>query len=63
MRALDQETEQPAANMQQNEEICCENSSGEEPGEVATSQPEEDIELTDMGLLREMLEKEKSTLG
>lgn len=62
MRALDQETEQPAANMQQNEEICCENSSGEEPGEVATSQPEEDIELTDMGLLREMLEKEKALL-
>lgn len=51
-----------AANMQQNEEICCENSSGEEPGEVATSQPEEDIELTDMGLLREMLEKEKALL-
>ena len=29
---------------------------------VATSQPEEDIELTDMGLLREMLEKEKALL-
>lgn len=51
-----------AANMQQNEEICCENGSGEEIEEVATSQPEEDIELTDMGLLREMLEKEKALL-
>ena len=62
MRALDQEPERLAAKMQQNEEICCENSSGEEPGEVATSQPEEDTELTDMGLLREMLEKEKALL-
>ena len=60
MRALDQEL--PAAKMQQNEEICCENSSGEEPGEVATSQPEEDTEPTDMELLREMLEKEKALL-
>lgn len=62
MRALDQEPERLAAKMQQNEEICCENSSGEEPGEVATSQPEEDTEPTDMGLLREMLEKEKALL-
>ena len=51
-----------AANMQQNEEICCENSSGEELEEVATSQPEEDTEPTDMELLREMLEKEKALL-
>lgn len=43
------------------EEICCENSSGEEPEEVATSQPEA-TEPTDMELLREMLEKEKALL-
>ena len=30
---------------------------------VATSQPEEDTEPTDMELLREMLEKGKGTLG
>lgn len=51
-----------AANMQQNEEICCENGSGEESESVATSQPEEDTELTDLELLREMLEKEKALL-
>ena len=63
MRALDQEPERLAAKVQQNEEICCEDSSGEELEEVATSQPEEDTEPTDMGLLREMLEKGKSTPG
>ena len=62
MRALDQEPERLAAKVQQNEEICCEDSSGEELEEVATSQPEEDTEPTDMGLLREMLEKEKALL-
>lgn len=51
-----------AANMQQNEEICCENGSGEEIEEVATSQPEEAAEPTDMELLREMLGKEKKYL-
>lgn len=62
MRVLDQEPEKPAANMQQNEEICCENSSGEEIEEVATSQPEEAADPTDMELLREMLGKEKKYL-
>lgn len=54
MRALDQGLEQPAVEMQQNEEICCENGSGEEPEEAA--------ELTDMELLREMVGKEKKYL-
>lgn len=51
-----------AANMQQNEEICCENGSGEEIEEVATLQPEEAAEPTDTELLREMLGKEKKYL-
>ena len=59
MRALDQGLEQPAAEMQQNEEICCENDSVDE---VATSQPEEAAEPTDTELLREMLGKEKKYL-
>lgn len=59
MRALDQGLEQPAVEMQQNEEICCENDSVDE---VATSQPEEAAEPTDTELLREMLGKEKKYL-
>lgn len=62
MRALNQEPEQPAAKKQQNEEICCENGSGEEIEEVATAQLEEAAEVTDRELLREMLEKEKAVL-
>ena len=60
--ALDQEPEQLAAKTQQNEEICCENSSGEESEKIATSQQEETAEPTDMDLLRGMLEKEKALL-
>lgn len=60
MRALDQEL--PAAKVQQNEEIRCENSSWEEPEEAMTSQREEATEPTDMNLLREMLEREKGYL-
>ena len=52
----------PAAEVQQNEEICCENGSGEEIEEVATPQPEEPTEPTDRELLREMLKKEKALL-
>lgn len=59
MRALDQGLEQPAVEMQQNEEICCENDSVDE---VATLQPEEAAEPTDTELLREMLGKEKKYL-
>lgn len=57
-----------AAKTQQNEEIRCENSSEEEPEEIATSQqdepevPEEETEQTDVELIREMLEKEKGYL-
>ena len=46
-----------AAKMQQIPSECCENSSEEEP-----EAPEEEQELTDMDLLREMLEKEKGYL-
>ena len=62
MRALDQEPEQLAAKTQKNEEICCENSSGEEPEKIATSQQEETAQPTDIDLLRRMLEKEKTLL-
>ena len=53
------------AKMQQIPSECCENSSEEELEEIATSQqeePEEEGELTDIELLREMLEKEKGYL-
>lgn len=53
------------AKMQQIPSECCENSSEEELEEIATSQqeePEEEGELTDIDLLREMLEKEKGYL-
>lgn len=54
-----------AAKTQQILSECCENSNEEELEEIATSQqeePEEERELTDMELLREMLEKEKGYL-
>lgn len=60
MRALDQEL--PAAKVQQNEEIRCEDSSWEEPEEATTSQREEATEPTDVNLLRGMLEREKGYL-
>ena len=53
------------AKMQQIPSECCENSSEEELEEIATSQqeePEEEGELTDIELLREMLEKENGYL-
>lgn len=54
------------AKIQQNPSECCKNSSEEELEEIATSQqdePEEaDEELTDLELLRGMLEKEKGYL-
>lgn len=52
--------------MQQIPSECCENNIEEEPEEIATSQQEEpeeaDEELTDLELLRGMLEKEKGYL-
>lgn len=52
-----------AAKTQQIPSECCENSSEEELEEIATSQQDEpEEELTDMELLREMLEKEKGYL-
>lgn len=55
-----------AAKMQQIPSECCENSSEEELEEIATSQQDElevpEEELTDLELLRGMLEKEKGYL-
>lgn len=59
-------TLEAAAKMQQIPSECCENNIEEEPEEIATSQQEEpeeaDEELTDLELLRGMLEKEKGYL-